>query len=178
MAGLVKFTRTHNRTAKDVFNNMILPTIPLAMNDLMQKMTYFNKHNHRYQNRTGACEYSITWIPAVIDGNVIKGALVAGGISKAKYTYTMSPAYYYDKQRRLRVFIPKKPRVIRRGQAVNVNYAAFLELKGYPVLKQGFEKYRGDGVNIIGAKLRATKTPRMYTFKYTGQTADIYGGEV
>lgn len=178
MASGVRFQRTHNRTAKDVFANLIRPAIPEALDMVMQKMTYFNVHNHSYHNRSGALENSVTWQPAEQKGEVVEGALIAGGPSKAKFTFTQSPVFYKDEQGRLRVFEPKEPRVIRKGQAVNVNYAAFVEIGGRPVLKQGIEKYRGDVVKMVARVLRNVKQPRMYTFKYTGQTADIYGGRV
>ncbi len=176
MNGVVRFTREHNRTARDVFNNTIQPKLPLAINDVCQKITYFNRKNHTYQNRTGALENSVLWVPARTKGSKIIAALIAGGPSKALKTFVQKLVFYHDEQGRLRVFEPRDPKIIRQGTPVNVDYAVFVEVKGWPVLKQGVEKYRRQVAAIMAQLLRLKNLPRHYTFKYTGETADIYGG--
>jgi len=155
---------------------MIRPHLTGALDIGLQKMTHFNKHNHTYQNRTGALENSVSWEPAKYEGDKVVGALIAGGPSTAKYSYVIKVVYYRDREGRLRVFEPKTPRVIRRGQPVDVNYAVFVELKGFPVLIQGIEKFKHEVADMIGKHLRMQKGARMYQFKYTGVVKDIYGG--
>jgi hypothetical protein len=176
MNGVVRFKRLHNRTAQDVFNNMIRPQLPLVLDIVCQKITYYNRHNHNYQNRTGALENSVSWVPAEMHGATAKAAVIAGGPSEAKYDYVMDVVFYHDEQGRLRRFEPAQPRTIRAGEKIDVRYAVFVERKGRPVLKQGIEHFRPQIAAIIAANLKQKNLPRMYTFKYSGETKDIYGG--
>jgi hypothetical protein len=159
MAALVKFTRTKNRTADDVYKNMILPKLPLVLNDACQKITYYNKHNHTYKNRTGACENSVSWIPPVTEGAVVKAAVIAGGLSKATQTqyYAGGGAHTIRsvtaKGKKLRY---KKVAQVTRGMQILVNYAIFLERKGYPVLKQGIEYFRPKLTKQFAGMLKLT----------------------
>jgi hypothetical protein len=177
MNGVVRFTREKNRTAEDVFKNMILPKIPLALNVICQKIAYYNRHNHTYENRTGACENSISWIPAEVQGARVRAAIVAGGPSKALYEYVQTVVIYHDEQGRIRAFEPKNPKVINKGDPIYVDYAVFLERKGFPVLKQGIEHFRPQLAAMVGTELKQENLPRLYTFKYTGETADLWGGQ-
>ena len=176
MNGVVRFQRTHNRTALDVFNNMIRPQLPLVLDIICQKITYYNRHNHIYQNWTGALENSVSWVPAEMHGAMARAAVIAGGPSQTKYDYVMDVVFYHDEQGRLRRFEPSEPRTIRAGQEIIVDYAVFVERKGRPVLKQGIEHFRPQLAATIAAHLKQRNLPRMYTFKYTGETKDIYGG--
>ena len=181
----VRFVREHNRTATDIFNNMIRPHLTGALDIGLQKMTYFNKHNHTYQNRTGALENSVSWDPAKQEGDKVVGALIAGGLSRATITryaagggsFTLRnirvPKTGKRKKGMLRY---KKIALFTRGDQIYVDYAAFVELKGFPVLVQGIEKYKHEIVAIIGTYLRQQRSTRLYTFKFTGETKDIYGG--
>lgn len=175
MQGTVRFKRKHNRTAEDVFNNMIRPKIPLTLDVMSQKIVHYARKIHSYQNRTGALENSVSWMPAKRHGSSWRSAVLAGGPSKAKYTYTQRVVFYYDEQHRLRVFEPKNPRTIRKGTPINVNYAVFVELKGMPVLKHAIEHFRRQIARMCAQLLRMKNMPRVYQFKHTGETRDIYG---
>ena len=175
MAEVVRFKRERNRTARDVFDNMIMPKLPLVLNVICQKITHYNKTHHSYTNRTGSLENSISWMPAKQEGDVVKAAVIAGGPTTAQFTYKFSLVFYYDEQHRLRVFEPAVPRVVNKGDSVNVKYAVFVEVHGYPVLKQGIEYFRPQIASMCAQQLKQNNLPRMYTFKYTGVTADIYG---
>jgi len=155
---------------------MILPKIPLALNIICQKITYYNRHNHTYENRTCACENSVSWIPAEVQGATVRAGIIAGGPSEALYEYVQTVVIYHDEQGRIRAFEPANPRVIHKGESIYVNYAVFLERKGYPVLKQGIEKFRPELARMVAGHLRQENLPRLYTFKYTGETVDLYGG--
>jgi hypothetical protein len=180
MDGLVRFKRTHKRSAEDVFNNLIKPKIPLVLNDFCQKISTYNRRNHRYINRTGACENSNSWVPTVQQGARFIAYVIAGGDSKATRTWQKTTVFYRDDMGRLRVFPigpglqrqenvalsghsrrakPNKPgkeyqNVIRKGTPIYVDYAIYLERKGYPVIRQGIEYYRHKAVKALGEKLK------------------------
>lgn len=175
---IVRFKRTKNRSVEDVFANLIKPKIPLMLDDLAQKISFYNKRNHRYINRTGACENSNTFIPTVQKGARFIAYVLAGGPSEATRTFTKLKVFYRDDKGRLRVFSidpgmqrqesvasgiharkrkePKKEyqNVIKKGTPIYVDYAVYLERKGYPVVRQGIEHFRRRATKLMGNHLK------------------------
>ena len=167
MNGIVKFHRTKNRTAEDVFKNMIRPKLPHVLDTACQQITHYNKHHHTYQNQTGALENSITWSPAVMEGPICRAAVMAGGLSRATRAGYSSAAPLAvarriagvrvrgrDGQRRSITFRSAAVKSVSRGDQIYVNYAVYVERKGYPVLKQGIEYYRPRLAAQMAALLR------------------------
>lgn len=172
----VRFKRERNRTTQDVYRNMIRPTMINAMDDMQQKIVFYSKKTHAYQNRTGALENSISWTPAKQVGNIIVGAVFAGGNTVTKYRYQQDKVFYYDDQRRLRVFALIPPKTTPSGTPVNVDYAAFVEAMGLPVLSHGIARYKRQ-FSRRARDLWQKRSKRPYTFKFTKVTADIFGGQ-
>lgn len=176
---MARFKRERNRTAEDMLKNMILPHILVGLDVMMQKMTHHNRKQHTYQNRTGALENSVTWLPAKQKGKTIKAAIIAGGSNiKTLQNYKKDKVFYRDKAGRLRVFPLIPPETIRKGTRVNVDYAVHVENMGRPVLIQGIEKFKKQLAKLLKMQAKGIKLRRDYKFKYTGKTADIYGGRV
>jgi len=179
MQGTVRFKRDKNRGASDIFKTMIRPKIPQALDNIALKVTVYNRKNHTYQNRTMALENSLTWAATKRRGDKYVSAVIAGGQDiPTGQRYIKTTVFYRDDQGRLRVFPLIPPETIPKGTKVNVDYAVFVEVKGLPVLKQGIEYYRRRIAKILSGNLKVKKMPKNYTFKYTGTTADIYGGNI
>lgn len=179
MKGTVRFKRDKRRGASDIFKTMIRPKIPQALDNIALKVTVYNRKNHSYQNRTKALENSLTWTETKRQGHKYITAVIAGGEDiPTGQRYIKTTVFYKDDQGRLRVFSLNPPETIPKGTKVNVDYAVFVEVKGLPVLKQGIEHYRKRIGRLLAGNLKAKKMPRNYTFKYTGATADIYGGSI
>lgn len=175
MQGAVRFKRVHNRTAEDIYRNMIRPRLPMALDDVAQKIVYHARHNHQYENRTGALEESVSWVGAKIRGNRVTAIIMAGGESKATKTYRQEKVFYIDEQGRLRVFKLKTAKVTAKGTPVYVDYAIWAELKGLRVLKFAIEKFRRQIAKILGRNLKIKAAPRFHTFK-SGKRANVAGG--
>jgi len=179
MKGTVRFKRDKKRGAGDYFKTIIRPKIPQALDSIVLKITVYNRKNHTYENRTKALENSLTWAAAVRRGDKYVAAIIAGGKDiPTGQKYIKTTVFYKDDQGRLRVFELNPPEVIPKGTKVDVDYAVFVEVKGLPVLKQGIEHFRKKIGQILAGKMRMKKLPKVYTFKYTGTTADIYGGSI
>lgn len=177
MAQPVRFERKHNRTATDIYNNMIRPRLLVSLDDLMVKIVHHarQKSNYRYKDRTGALTNSKTWVPAIQRGNKVTGAVLAGGKSKTTKRYVQKDVFYRDELGRLRHFVLKTPKVFRSGQDVFVNYAVFVERMGLNVLLESIERMKRKSGKILAKNLRIKNLPRSYRYKYTGQTVDIFG---
>jgi len=177
MATPIRFVREKNRTATDIYNNMIRPRLLVSLDDLMNKIVHHARQesNYRYIDRTGALTNSKSWVPAKRRGNRVIGAVLAGGDSKSTKRYTEKDVFYYDEQGRLRHFKPKNPRVINSGQDIYVNYAVFVERMGLNVLLESINRMRRKSGRILAKNLRTKNLPRKYTYKYTGKTVDLYG---
>jgi len=156
MQGAVRFKRVHNRTAEDVYRNMIRPRLPMALDDVAQKIVHHARRNHGYENRTGALEESVSWVPAKTRGNKVTAIIMAGGESKATRTYRQEKVFYYDEQGRLRVFKLKTPKITAKGTPTYVDYAIWVELKGLRVLKFAIERFRRQIARILGRNLKGT----------------------
>ena len=175
MEATLRFKRKHNRTAEDIYRNTIRPRLPMALDIAAQKIVFHARRNHNYENRSGALENSISWVPAKRIGNKVRSIVMAGGEAKALFKYVIDTVFYYDEQGRLRVFKPKNPKVINKGQEVNVDYAVFVERKGLNVLKHSVEKFRHLIAKVMGVNLKHKKSKRPYKYKYTGEMRDLYG---
>ena len=176
-SGQVRFKRTKNRDVDDIFRNTIRPKIPLAMDVIAQKVVHHSRQssNYRYEDQTGALTESKSWIPAKQRGATIRSIVLAGGQSKATRTYTQKVVFYQDDQGRLRVFEPKDPNVIRKGDQIYVDYAVFIENKGMNVLKMSIEVHRKLIARLLAGQLRLKKIPRMYRYKNTDKAVNIHG---
>jgi hypothetical protein len=142
MAGYVRFYRTHRRTVREIFDKKIVPKLPMLLQQSVQEIATYCKRTHSWRNRTGALEESINWTQPERRGSNWTAAVFAGGWAKAKYTNdpgirkgTGKRKKQYRYQRGLRF-------QVRRGMAVFVNYARYVENKGFPVLTHGWEKFK------------------------------------
>ena len=124
--------REKKRDAKTVFRNIIRPKEVQALDDLVQRIAVHCERNHTWKNRTGALENSIRHSPVETTMDGFQAAVLAGGESKAQWS----------------------DRGVRAGEPVDVDYAVYVEAKGYPVLKQGVDKYRQRATQILGKGCR------------------------
>lgn len=175
----VRFTRKYNRDTKDYFQNFIRPRQLTALDDLMVKVIHHSRQvfNYRYIDRTGALTNSKTWIPAKYKGNMVVGAVLAGGKTKATLSYTQKDVYYYDDLGRLRHFdlSPDKYIKVNVGDDIYVDYAVFVERKGMNVLVGSIEHWRKRSAKQLADNLKKKNMPRLYKYKYTGEVVDLYG---
>jgi len=152
---IVKFQRKHNRNLKDIYEKAIQPKEKEIFRDSLQKMSIYCRQRHTWKTRTGALESSITFKEPEFDKDKLKGELLAGGWGRAKYTYDRARRSegrkkQYRRQRDLRIRV-------RRGIGIWVNYAPFVEKKGYPVLKQGIDRFLPRLSRKLGMELKAIR---------------------
>ena len=152
----VRFKRKHDRTAQDVYNNMIRPKLLLALDDTAQKVVFYARKYHTYINRTGAAENSISWIPAKMRNKVATVVVLAGGVSIATQDWWGRVSFSDPASSVLRV---------KKGEKVIVNYTKYLEAKGYYVLRHAIEHFRNKGALNIKRKMKAKhiKQPTKYS---------------
>jgi hypothetical protein len=143
---IVRFTRKYNRTVEDIFKQKIQPKIPMLLQQSVQEIATYCKRNHTWQNRTGALEESINWTPPTQKGSYWFATVFAGGWAKAKYAYGLVTrrlkGQEYERRKRNIRYQRGEAFKIKRGMAVFVNYAKYVQDKGYPVLIQGWERYK------------------------------------
>lgn len=137
----VRFVRKHNRTVADVFNNVVQPKIKIQLQDAAQKIATYSKRNHTWENRTGALEESINFTLPERTSTGWIATVFAGGWAKVKWAFDITARKAGRRRKHYRY--QRKQRIpMKRGTGVFVNYARFVEDKGFPVLKQGIEHYR------------------------------------
>lgn len=159
----VRFVRKYNRTVKDIFDNKFQNRVKMELQNVTQKIAYYCKHNHGFQNRTGALEESINFTPPVLKGDNWQSTVFAGGWARAKYAYqwatrSLKGQLYERRKRNIRYQRGESYRV-RPGQGIWVNYAYWVEKRGYPVLIQGIEKFKGQIAKVFAAGLRVKRYP-------------------
>lgn len=156
---MVKVRRKYNRDMQQVFNKVIRPKIPMALWSVANQFAFYCKKNHHYQNRTGALEDSIKAHKPKHKGRVWTVAITAGGWARAKYGLNYALRRSKGKQRR-NIRRQRGERFkVKKGMGLFVNYAWWVEKKGFPVLKQGAEKFRNRIVNHLKGKLRIRRIP-------------------
>lgn len=156
---MVKVQRKYNRDVRQVFDKLIRPKIPIALKSIANEFAFYCKKNHRYQNRTGALENSIKAHEPEHKRGAWTVAITAGGWARAQYGLNYALRLSKGKRRRnIRQQRGEKFRV-KKGMGLFVNYAWWVEKKGFPVLKQGAEKFRNRIVNHLKSKLRIQRIP-------------------
>lgn len=156
---MVKVQRKYNRNVRQVFDKLIQPKIPMVLKTVATQFAFYCKKNHRYQNRTGALEDSIRAHEPKYKRGAWTVAITAGGWARAKYglNYALRKA---KGRRRANIRRQRGKRFkVKAGIGLFVNYAWWVEKKGFPVLKQGAEKFRNRIVNHLKAKLRIQRIP-------------------
>jgi len=162
---IVRFTRKHNRTTKDIFGEKFQQKLKMQLQGATQKIAHYCKHNHTWQNRTGALEESINFTPPVLKGNMWTSTVFAGGWAKVKYAFS-GKAWAWRVYGESKVLDYRKRNIgysrgqrfaFKRGMGRLVNYAHWVEKKGYPVLIQGIEKYRPLLTRIFAGNLKIEK---------------------
>jgi hypothetical protein len=138
----VRFHREKQRTVNDIFNSAIQPRAAVALQDIAQKVVQYAKTTHRYQNRTGALQESISWVPPVKVGDSFQTVIYAGGWSIAKYAMDYGRRKTTGVQRRNRRYQRGESFRPKRGQGLYVIYARFLENKGWPVLSHSIARHK------------------------------------
>lgn len=136
----------------DVFKNLIQPRAKMILQDGVQKIATYCKRTHRWQNRTGALEESINWTPPELKRGRLIATVFAGGWAKAKYAYRKA------KGRQKRQYERGSRFQVKRGMGIYVNYAGYVEKKGFPVLIHGVEKYRPVIARLFKMKMKVKLT--------------------
>lgn len=149
-----KFVRVKKRTVKDIFAKHIQPRIMAQMNTLGNNIALEARKNHTFTNRTGALESSISWTPPVIKGHRYVMTVFAGGWASAKFAFNFGKRKLSNVKRRNYRYQRGKRFAVQRGQGLYVNYAPFVERRGFSVLKNAIVKYRRMGVAIMGRALK------------------------
>lgn len=152
---MAKFIRTKNRDIDDIFRNMIAPRAKALLQNTAQNWVTFCRNNHTWKNRTGALENSISWTEVKKTPTGFKTTIEAGGLSEAKYAYDFALRAGLGLRLRNQRFLVGSLRAgsemfakVSPGDQIYVDYAMYVENKGYPVLKQGEEYIRAKGVNV------------------------------
>lgn len=153
----VRFVRKHNRTVKDIFGNKFQNRVKMELQTMTQKIAFYCKKNHGFQNRTGALEESINFTPPEFKKGFWQSAVIAGGWARAKYALDFTRRRGTGRKKRNVRYQRGQGFKIKKGMGIYVNYAYWVEQKGFPVLKQGIEKYRRQIVRIFGRGLRVRR---------------------
>ena len=156
---MVKVRRKYNRDMRQVFDKLIRPKIPMALWSVANQFAFYCQKNHRYQNRTGALEGSIKAHKPEHKRKAWTVAIIAGGWARAKYGLNYALRRSKGKRRRNIRRQRGEGFRVKKGMGLFVNYAWWVEKKGYPVLKQGAEKFRNRIVNHLKGKLRIQRIP-------------------
>jgi hypothetical protein len=154
---IVRFTRKYNRTVADIFGNKFQEKVKMELQSATQRIAYYCKHNHTWQNRTGALEESINFTPPERKGSMWTSTVFAGGWARIKYVFDYAKRKATGKKRRSYRYQRGERVKLQRGMGRFVNYAYWVEKKGYPVLKQGIEKYRKQLTRIFANNLKIDK---------------------
>ncbi len=149
--------REKGRTVMDIYRQQISGRLEREIETVAVKITRYSKRHHSYQNRTGALERSIGYEKPKRTAKGVQTVIFAGGPSLTKYTYDYG-LRKSKKRRRCNVRYIEGYRVsLRRGSYIWVNYARYVKEKGFPVLKQGIDRYKRQIAKIIGHNLRVRR---------------------
>lgn len=160
---ITRFTRKYNRTTKDIFGAKFQERVKMQLQGATQKIAHYCKHNHTWQNRTGALEESINFTPPELKGNMWASTVFAGGWAKVKYATMrkirqLKGQKYISRQRKKNIGYQRGQAFqFKRGMGRLVNYAYWVEKKGFPVLIQGIEHYRPLLARIFANNLKIEK---------------------
>ena len=150
----VKLHRKYNRMVASIFGNKFQKRIKTELRDLQQKIVVHCRKNHRWANRTGALESTIAFDPPVYKKGFWQGVVRAGGWGQAKYSLDYAKRKGTGRHKKNVRYQRKQRFNVKRGMGIFVNYAFWVEQKGFPVLKQGIDKYRRRAATILGRRLR------------------------
>ena len=142
MAFYARFHRKYRRTPKDIFDQKIQPRLSMLLQQSVQEIATYCKRTHTWRNRTGALEESINWKPPERRGSTWTALVFAGGWAKAKFSYDPGIRKGTGKRKKLYRYQRGERFRVRRGMVVFVNYARYVENKGFPVLTHGWEKFK------------------------------------
>lgn len=159
----VRFHRKYNRNLKDILGNKFEERVKMTLQDTTQKIAHYCKYTHGYTNRTGALEESVNFTPAEYKNGFWQSTVFAGGWAKVKYAYQwatrrLKGMEYERKKRNVRYQRGERFNV-KPGMGIWVNYAYWVEKRGYPVLIQGIEKYRHQLSRIFQDNLKVKRFP-------------------
>lgn len=150
----VRFVRTKKRTVMDIFNGAISPRIKAELNTLGNNIILDARKNHEFKNRTGALEASMQWTPPERKAGLWRMVVFAGGWSKVKYVFDFARRQATKVKRRNWRYRKGGRYNPRRGEDLYVNYAQYVERRGYSVLINAVEKYRRMATAILGRALK------------------------
>lgn len=169
-----RFVRKKNRSAMDIYKTAVTPRISAALNTIASNIVRHARRNHEFKNRTGALEYSISWVPPVRKSNGQWTTVIfAGGQSQIRFVFdatlrretgvkkrnviyrtTFSPLSSIRSSFTGSVKLNRRKVPTKRGASIYVIYAPFVEAKGYSVLKKSFESQRPESIRILGQTLK------------------------
>lgn len=160
-----RFVRVKKRTVRDIHENMLQPRLKTELYGISQKVTDFARRNHVFQNRTGALEGSISWEGPKRTRTGYSTTIFAGGWSVVKYAFNFALRKGTGRRRRNVRYQPRKSGqplhrrrlAPRRGQGVYVDYAPYVEDRGYWVLSGAIRHFRRKIGTILGLKLKAIR---------------------
>lgn len=164
------FVREKNRTPADVFNRFVQPELKTLAEDIGQKVVRRAVKRHTFKNRTGALEDSMRW-KTIERRNLFDIMISAGGKGRIQFPFRIDKIASREPQagrskRRKGLTSSGKERRTRRaggrrkGEVVPVDYAIWVEKKGFDVLIGAVTYYRG-------------RIPRMMRNFMRGATARI-----
>jgi len=145
----VTFQRLKNRSMRQFFQESIQPRQVALLTGAVQKVGVEAKREHTYRNRTGALETSIRWQGARIVADDVMAEISAGGPSTARFAFDVTRRGA-GKRRRNR----RERQNVRRGGAIDVNYAGYVEKYGYSVLTAFVKRGRPLFAAALGPKVR------------------------
>jgi len=139
---MAQYRRLYNRTVTDIGRQMIDPRARRLLQNNANNWVHFCKTNHSYQNRTRALENSISRSEVERTERGYQVLIEAGGLSSASFTFDAARRAATGKRKRMKRFGQQ----VGRGSQIYVDYAVFVEAKGFAVLLQGMEYIRARGI--------------------------------
>lgn len=146
--------RVKKRGIMDIFASDVRPRIISTMNQIGRDIVKHAEKNHEFKNRTGALEASMAWSFPEYKNRQFVMVIAAGGWSRAKYSLDYGRRKDTGVKRKNVRYQRKERFNPRRGQGLFVNYAPFVERKGYSVLSKSVEKYKRESARILGQGLQ------------------------
>lgn len=153
----VRFYRKYNRTATDIFGNKFQHRLKMELHDAVQKISFYCRKNHTWQNRTGALEESIGFEEPIYKGGFWQAVVKAGGWSRVKFAFNVGLRRATGKRKRNARYQRGQRFNPGKGTGLFVNYAYWVEKKGFPVLIQGIEHYKRLIGKVLAANLKVRK---------------------
>lgn len=158
MALSVQVKRLKNRSMTQFYRDVIQHRQRAELTSAVQKIGVEAKRQHTYQNRTGALESSIRWVPAMIKGDIVEAAVSAGGFSTVRFATDITTFRQTGKRvRNRRVVLMQGLIAVRRGHAVFVDYARAVEKRGYSVLTDFVNRAKGTLRKVFGPSLKVER---------------------